>query len=121
MRMSVKFTKESEDLIVIGIDGVLTYSDLKDFEKKISAEIDRSRKVNMLVLAELFSGWGKEGDWGDLTFMNEHDPYIEKIAVIASKTWQDKIFVFLGAGMRAAQVMMFQTGEAEKARDWLQS
>jgi hypothetical protein len=119
--MSVKFTKESEDLFVISVEGVLTYSDLKDFEKKISPEIDRSHKVKCLFLAEHFTGWGKEGDWGDLTFMYDHDPYIEKIAVVASKALQDKIFVFLGAGMRAAQVMMFQTGEVDKARDWLQS
>ena len=119
--MSVTLTKETENLFVVGLNGVLIYSDLKDLENKFSAEIDRSRKTKLLILAELFSGWGKEGDWGDLKFMYEHDSYIEKIAVVANKEWQDKISVFLCTGMRAAQVMLFDIGEEDKARDWLQT
>jgi SpoIIAA-like len=118
--MSVTFTKESENLFVIGLNGVLIYSDLKDIENKFSAGIDRSLKTKLLVMAELFSGWGKEGDWGDLKFMYEHDAYIDKIAVVADEEWQDKISVFLCTGMRAAQVKLFGTDEEYKARDWLQ-
>ncbi len=118
--MSVIFTKESENLFVIRVNGILTFNDQKEAENRVSTEIDRGRKVKLLVLVELFSGWSKEGDWGDLTFMHEYDPYIEKIAVVANEKWQDQILMFVGAGMRAAQVMFFPTGEEEKARDWLQ-
>lgn len=119
--MSVVFTKEADNLIVISVKGILTYDDLKEFENKGRAEIDRSGKVKLLVLAEEFEGWGKEGDWGDLTFMHEHDPYIEKIAVISVERWKDEILMFLGAGRRQAQVQFFFDDEEEDARDWLKS
>ena len=118
--MSVVFTKEAENLFVISVKGILTYDDLKDVENKGRTEIDRSGKVKLLVLAEEFSGWGKEGDWGDLTFMHEHDPYIEKIAVISVERWKDEILMFLGAGRRQAQVKFFFDDEEEDAREWLE-
>ncbi len=46
--------------------------------------------------------------------MYEYDPYIEKITVVANEKWQDQILMFVGAGMRAAQVMFFHTGEGKK-------
>jgi len=119
--MSVTFTKESENLIVVHIKGTLTFEDLKEVQSKGSDEIDRSGKVKMLILAEQFSGWGKEGDWGDLTFMYEYDPYIEKIAVVTNEKWKGEILMFLGAGRRQAAVEFFLDGREEDARDWLQS
>ena len=82
-------------------------------------EIDRSKKVKILALLEEFSGWGKEGDGGDLTFMYENDPYIEKIAVVAEDKWKDQILMFLGAGRRQAEVKFFFEDEEQNARDWL--
>ena len=119
--MSVTFTKESENLIVVHIKGTFTFEDLKEFQNKGGDEIDRSGKVKLLILAEQFSGWGKEGDWGDLTFMYEHDAYIEKIAVVAEAKWKDEILMFVGAGRRQAAVEFFLEDGEEDARKWLQS
>ena len=119
--MSVTFTKESENLIVVHIKGILTFEDLRDVQDKARPEIDRSQKIKMLILAEQFSGWGKEGDWGDLTFMYEYDPYIEKIAVVTNEKWKDEILMFLGAGRRQAAVEFFLDNGEEDARGWLQS
>ena len=119
--MSLTFTKESDDLFVINIQGVLTFEDQKEVEKKGREEIDRSGKTKLLVLAEGFSGWGKEGDWGDLTFMHEYDPYIEKIAVVAEEKWKDQILMYIGAGRRQAQVKFFFEDEEDDARYWLGS
>ena len=118
--MSVTFTKESDNLFVISVQGVLTFEDLKEVENKISEEIDRNQKVKLLVLAKDFTGWGKEGDWGDLTFMYEYDPNIEKIAVVAEANWKDQMLMYLGAGRRQAEVEFFFSDEAKDARDWLQ-
>ena len=118
--MSVTFTKESEDLSVIRIKGVLTFDDQKEIEMKGRADIDRNQKVKVLVLAEEFSGWGKEGDWGDLTYMYEYDPYIEKIAVVAEDKWKDQILMFIGAGRRQASVEFFFPDKEQDARNWLQ-
>ncbi len=119
--MSVTFTKESDDLFVISVQGVLTFEDQKEIEKKARQEIDRSDKVKLLVLADQFAGWGKEGDWGDLTFFHEYDPYIEKIAVVAEDKWKDQLLMFIGAGRRQAEVKFFFYEEEKDARDWLGS
>lgn len=119
--MSVTLTKESEDLLVVNIKGTFTFEDLKEFQNKGGDEIDRSGKVKLLILAEQFSGWDKDGDWGDLTFMYEHDPYIEKIAVVAKGKWKDQILMFVGAGRRQASVRFFLPGGEKDARDWLEN
>jgi len=119
--MSITFIKESDDLFVINVQGVLTFGDLKEVEDKVSEGIDRSQKTKLLVLAEDFTGWGKEGDWGDLTFMYEYDPYIEKIAVVAEANWKDEMLMYLGAGRRQAQVKFFLYDEEKDAMDWLVS
>ncbi len=118
--MSVTFTKESDDLFVISVQGTLTFENQKEIENKASKEINRSSKIKLLVLAEQFAGWGKEGDWGDLTFFHEYDPYIEKIAVVAEANWKDQILMFIGAGRRQAEVKFFFYDEEKGARDWLQ-
>ena len=118
--MSMTFTKESYDLFVIKVQGALKFEDQKGAEKRASEEINGSKKVKILALLEQFSGWGKEGDWGDLTFMHEYDPYIEKIAVVAEGKWKDEILMFIGAGRRQAQVKFFFEDEEEDAREWLQ-
>lgn len=117
--MSVSFTKESEGLFVVSVEGILTFNDLEEIENSLSTAIDRSRKINLLLLAENFSGWAKEGDWGNLSFMREHDPYVQKIAVVTSEEWKDQMLMFLAAGLRKASVETFSTGEEEKAREWL--
>ena len=119
--MSVIFTKESDVFFVITVQGVLTFDDQREFEKKGRKEIDCGKKAKILLLLEGFSGWSKGGDWGDLTFMYEYDPYIEKIAVVADEKWRDEVLMFLGSGRRQAPVMFFSLDEEKDARDWLQS
>ncbi len=117
--MSITISKESENLFVSTIKGVFTYDDQKEVEKHAGSNINPGQKIKILILAEEFSGWGKEGDWGDLTFMYEYDPYVEKIAVVAEDKWEDEILMFLGAGRRQAAVESFLPGENQAARDWL--
>jgi SpoIIAA-like len=117
--MSVIVSKESENIFVIRVNGIMTFNDQKEGENRVSTEIDQSSKSKILVLTENFSGWSKEGDWGDFSFMNEYDPYIEKIAVVADEKWQDQILMFTGAGLRQASVKFFSSGKEESARDWL--
>jgi len=116
--MSVTFSEEARNLFVVHIEGAFTFDDLKEVQGKAGAEIERGERVKLLILAEQFSGWGREGDWGDLTFMYEHDPCIEKIAVVADAKWIDEMLMFLGAGRRQAAVESFHSEQA--ARDWLQ-
>ena len=121
--MSVKFTKdkESENLFVVQVKDIFTFEDLKKVENKVHIEIINSQKIKLLVLAEKFSEWGKDGEWGDMTFMYNHDPYIEKIAAVAEDKRKDEMLMFLGAGRRQASVEFFPADGEEDARNWLQS
>jgi hypothetical protein len=119
--LSISLTKESENLFIVHVKGVYTFEDSKEIESKFGAEIDGSQKVKVLILSEQFAGWGKEGDWGDLTFFYEHDKHIEKIAVVANDKWKDHLLAFIGAGIRQAPVEFFPDGREEVARNWLQS
>ena len=118
--MSVSFTKESEDLFVVSVEGALATNELKEIQDKVSAVIDHDLETKILLLAEKFSGWAKDGgDWGSLDFMLEHDSHIKKIAVVTSESMKDDVLAFLGAGMRKASVEYFSVGDEDKARSWL--
>ena len=119
--MSVTFTKESENLFVINVKGIYTFEDSRQVESKAGAEIDGSQKVKALVLAKEFSGWGEEGNWGDMTFFVEKGPYIEKIAIVANDKWKEDFLMFVGAGLRKGEVKFFPDGGENDARNWLQS
>ncbi|MHC4693485.1 MAG: SpoIIAA family protein [Planctomycetota bacterium] len=118
--MSVTVHRESDDLFVVTIKGVFTYDDMKEIESNAEGK-EKKKHTKILVHAEEFQGWGKEGDWGDLSFMHENDPYIDKIAVMSVERWKDEFLMFLGAGRRQAQVQFFFDDEEEDAREWLQS
>lgn len=117
--MNVSYAKEPSGLYVIRISGTFTDKDRRAVERFGKENIDRSAKIKVLILAEDFSGWAKQGDWGDLAFMLEYDPYIEKIAVVTSEQWRDRMMVFLGAGLREAAVEFFPIGDEIMARAWL--
>ncbi|UCE36220.1 MAG: STAS/SEC14 domain-containing protein [Thermoplasmata archaeon] len=113
--------KEMENLFIVEVKGTFIFEDLNQIENKVHTEINSSRKIKLLVLAEKFSKWGKDGDWGDMKFMYEHDPYIEKIAVVAGSKWKDEMLMFLGAGRRQASVEFFLTDGEKDARNWLRT
>jgi len=117
--VSVTLTKEPENLVVVHIEGIFTFEDLKEVQNQGRYEISRGGQVRLLILAEQFSGWGKEGDWGDLTFMYEYDPLIERIAVVTSENWKGELLMFLGADRRQAVVRSFASEEV--AKNWLRS
>ena len=116
--MAVTGEKDASGLYILRISGVFTNQDRKAMEAAGRAEIDRSSKIRILILADGFAGWGKEGDWGDIRFMLEYDPYMEKIAVVADEKWRDPFLMYLAAGHRKAAVEFFPSGEVGWARKW---
>jgi hypothetical protein len=117
--VSLTFAHEPEGLFAIEVKGILTFEELTEFQNNARVEIDRGKKVKVLAIFTEFTGWGTEGDWGDLTFMYEAEPYIEKIAVVTTAKWKDEILMFLGAGRRQTPVKHFFEDNAQDARDWL--
>ena len=117
--MSVTISKEANNCMVVTVAGIFTYEDLGAVQSTAKAMLNSSVKTNCLVLAQQFTGWGKEGNWGDLTFMYENDPLIGKIAVVGEKKRQVELLMFLGGGMRQAAVKYFFPEQEKEARVWL--
>jgi hypothetical protein len=117
--MSVTISKESNNCIVVTITGVFTYQDLTAVQNAAKELLNTGAKVNCLILAAQFGGWGKEGNWGDLTFMYENDTLMGKIAVVAYLQHKDGVMMFLGADRRQAAVKFFLQDEEDQARRWL--
>lgn len=117
--MSAIISKESNNCAVVKITGVLLYKDLETIQNSAKEMFRSGGKINCLILAEKFSGWGKDGDWGDLTFMYESDSLIGKIAVVAEEKRRDELLMFLGAGRRQAVVEFFFSDEEDEARTWI--
>ena len=117
--MSVTLSKEKDDFVVINIHGVLTFDDLQTIQNEYRDKISQGKKISVLILAQAFTGWGKEGDWGDLTFLYESDPFIKKMAIVAEEKWKDEMLMFTGAGRRQAAVEFFSSDQVQEARNWL--
>jgi hypothetical protein len=101
------------------ISGELTKSEVSQMQSAALAAIRRCGKISALFILEKFAGWARAGDWGDITFMTEHDQDIVKIAVVGEEQWRDFAEAFLAKGFRQAAVEYFLPADLAKARAWL--
>ena len=117
--MSAEILEASTQTLTFRITGRLKYSELKAAQQQADEAIQREGKIRLLVLVENFQGTEREGDWGDITFQSEHDPWIEKIAIVGEKRWEDLAMMFTGKGIRRIPIEYFGPAELPKARAWL--
>jgi hypothetical protein len=117
--MTIEIIKGSDEYITISVSSILTFEEMQSVQDSVKDVLTSKKKVNCLLLVNDFQGWGKGGDWGDLTFMYESDPNIAKIAVVADERWKDELMMFLGDGRRQAEVRHFHSDEEQDARNWL--
>jgi SpoIIAA-like len=101
------------------ISGELSKAEVSQIQAAALKAIQRWSKISALLVLENFQGWKKEGDWGDISFLIEHDKEIAKIAVVGDEQWRDFSNAFLAKGFRQAQVEYFLPGDLAKARVWL--
>jgi hypothetical protein len=111
----------SGPIISAKINGELTKSEVSQMQAAALAAIRRCGKVSALFILENFNGWARAGDWGDITFLTEHDSDISKIAVVGDEKWRDFAEAFLAKGFRQAAVEYFLTEDLAKARAWLEA
>ena len=81
--------------------------------------VRRCGKISALLILDNFQGWKREGGWGDVSFLIEHDKEIVKIAVVGDEQWRDLVDAFLAKGFRQAAVEYFLPADLAKARVWL--
>jgi len=103
------------------ISGTLARSEVSQMQAAALEAIQRCGKISALFILDNFKGWKREGDWGDITFMMEHDKDIARIAVVGDEEWRDLIYAFLAKGFRQAAVEYFLPADLTKARAWLEA
>ena len=101
------------------ISGELDKSEVSQMQAAALQAIQRCGKISALFILEKFEGWKSGDDWGDVTFMTEHDEEIVKIAVVGEEGWRDMIYAFLAKGFRGAEVEYFLPSQVSRARSWL--
>jgi len=103
------------------ISGELGRAEVSQMQPAALKAIQRCGKISALFILDDFRGWKREGDWGDVTFMTEHDKDIAKIPVVGDEEWRDLVYDFLAKGFRQAQVEYFLPADLAKARAWLEA
>lgn len=119
--MTAEVTGFNMGVISLKLIGTLTEAALQSAERKIADMIRAQGSVRILIDAIEFNGWDLEGSWDDLSFEIENDAYIEKMAFIGDREWQDMILVFVGKRFRRFSIRYFDPTEYERARDWVSS
>lgn len=108
-------------IVSVKISGELDRSEVTQIQAAALKAIQRCGKISALFILDEFRGWKRDGNWGDISFMTQHDEDISKIAVVGEEQWRDLICAFLAKGFRAAAVEYFLPTDLSKARAWLES
>jgi hypothetical protein len=117
--MGITIQQEAGNLIVLRITGLLRKA---EWDVALAAEARKwgpSTHVKVLVMVEDFKGFERGADWGDISFLLEHDHQIDKIAIVADPKWEIETSTFAGAGFRQGEVRFFPTKQVAQARAWL--
>jgi len=117
--MAFTIIDASGPVISAKISGELGKSEVSQIQAAALDAIGRCGKISALFILDNFRGWKREPDWGDVTFLTEHDKDIAKIAVVGDEEWRDFAYAFLAKGFRQAEVEYFLPGDLAKARAWL--
>jgi len=117
--VGVQQLSSSKPVLCFKVTGTLTRAELGWLQNKAIAGIKDWGKIRALVILEDFRGWKKGTGWDDLSFANEYDHSIEKIAIVGPEQWRDLACVFAGKGLRSVVVDYFLPPQIEQARKWL--
>lgn len=100
------------------VSGKLAQSEFLAIQKNAAEILKLEGKKHVLVIVRDFEGWSK-GDWGDLSGQVAIDPYIDRIAIVGDKKWEDLASLFAGKGIRRVAIEYFSEAELAKAQAWL--
>ncbi len=102
------------------LTGEFSLSDMRQMQAAAGEAIKRLGKIKGLAILEDFRGWKRDENWGDMTFLIEHDKDIAKMAVVGEEKWRDSFYAFLAKGFRQAEIEYFLPADLAKARAWLE-
>ena len=119
--MAFTILDSTDPIVTIKISGEIERTEVTQIQAAALGAIQRCGKISALFILDNFRGWKRDGNWGDISFMIQHDQDIAKIAVVGDEQWRDLICAFLAKGFRAAAVEYFLPVDLAKARAWLEA
>jgi hypothetical protein len=108
-------------IISVKISGEIEKTEVTQIQAAALGAIQRCGRISALFILDNFHGWKRDGNWGDISFMTQHDQEIVKIAVVGDEQWRDLVCAFLAKGFRTAAVEYFVPSDLPKARAWLET
>ena len=119
--MTVTVSGADGEIIEFVVTGRLTEEELASAQQAAADVIRERGRVRILVNTEGFEGWQQGGSWDDFSFQEQFDRYIEKMAFIGDRKWEDMVRLFSNEAFRAFPIEYFDSDDAEQARAWLSS
>lgn len=117
--MSIEIVGASDGILTFTVTGRLNQVEFAAAQQRAGEIIRQQGKVRLLVLVEDFAGTEKAGDWGDVSFQADYDPFIEKLAIVGDQKWEELVLLFAGKGIRRVPIEYFPAADLAKARTWL--
>ncbi len=120
--MSATIVDTAQGILTVKISGKLMRAELAAVQKQAGEILRQEGRMPILILTEDFQGWGPGGDeWGDISFQDQHDQFIERLAIVGEEEWADLALIFVSKGLRRFPVEYFPPADLAKARAWLAS
>lgn len=117
--MSARIVDVENGLVTVRIVGRFSFAEWKQVHASTEEVLAHTDKIRVLILAEDFEGWEKDGNWGDLSFSVRIDDRVEKMAIVGEQRWEDLALLFAAKGLRSFPVEYFLPKDIRKARQWL--
>ena len=119
--MTIKFSLENKNIGIFHVSGKLGKDELEQAQNECEAAIKNFGSIKILVVLDNFQGWEKSKGWEDLSFQERNDPYINKMAIVGDKEWEDLAYAFTVKDLRPVPIEYFGEGQENAARTWLDS
>lgn len=117
--MSAEIISHTDGIVTVKITGVFNYVDQLALQKAYVESIPEQGQISVLTIFEDFEGWSHDKEWADVSFQEQSDPYIKKMAIVGEEKWQDLALMSVGFGFRRFPIEYFKTGELELAQAWI--
>ena len=112
--------EDAFNIVLINISKKLGIEELKQSQGECVSAIKAVGNIKLLVILSDFQGWEKAKGWEDMSFSDENDAYIDKIAIVGDRErWEGLAYAFTAKGLRPVPIEFFGDTEMSAARGWL--
>lgn len=117
--MAAGITEVRGNRITVALAGTLTAAELAHAHGVAADVIQRHGTVSILVLADRFDGWEAGADWGDFSFSERFDAFIERMAIVGDPRLEEAALMFVTSDLRPFPIRYFPPEALQEAQAWL--